>query len=86
MAERVGFEHFGRSMRISMLPILQGTSFPHNPLRSPYFPPDLPPALFPHLIRHRILADNAERPLAIQSHQKYHQSLSISTAANALKV
>jgi hypothetical protein len=40
----VGFEHFGRSMRISMLPILQGTSFPRNPLRSPYFPPDLPPA------------------------------------------
>jgi hypothetical protein len=27
-----------------MLPILQGTSFPRNPLRSPYFPPDLPPA------------------------------------------
>jgi hypothetical protein len=46
VAERVGFEHFGRSMRISILAILQGTSFPYNPLRSPYFPPDLPPAWF----------------------------------------
>src|ERR1700728_1397098 len=46
VAERVGFEHFGRSLRISMLPILQGTSFPRNPLESPQFPPDLSPQLF----------------------------------------
>jgi hypothetical protein len=114
VAERVGFEHFGRSMRISVLPILQGISSPDSPLESPYSPLNLPPALFPqvrsssgrehadipklpdalgngfnsvpHLIRHCILANDAERPLTVQSHQKYHQSLSISTAANALKV
>jgi integrase len=34
----------GRFMRISMLPILQGTSFPRNPLESPHLAPDLPPA------------------------------------------
>jgi hypothetical protein len=49
LAERVGFEHFGRSMRISMLPILQGISSPGSPLESPYSPLNLPPALFPQV-------------------------------------
>lgn len=40
----MGFEHFGRSMRISMLRNLEGTSLPCNPLDSLHFPPDLPPA------------------------------------------
>jgi hypothetical protein len=70
VAERVGFEHFGRSMRISKLPILQSTAIPRNPLRSPYFPPDLPPA---QLIAAELKGDSpphaavSERPLSGRS-------------------
>jgi hypothetical protein len=63
VAERVGFEHFGRSMRISMLRILEGTSLPCNPLESPHFPPDLPPAFRAdgYVLRHSMLAQFAFR-------------------------
>ena len=43
---RRGWDSNGRSLRISMLPISQGTSFPRNPLESPHPPPNLPPQLF----------------------------------------
>jgi hypothetical protein len=62
---RVGFEHFGRSMRISMLPILQSTSFPRNPLRSPYFPPDLPPPCSIRFDPAKVGCEHAEIPAKV---------------------